>query len=98
MKSLEQEVAKLKKLSCTKPVVDDISESISLKPKANNVYIPPFKRNQKEKAYVARLDKCKSSNVDVEVSKHTLRVQKKYVFVSVTFVVLLVTLDQIVLY
>ena len=85
MKSLEQEVAKLKKLSCTKPVVDDISESISLKPKASNVYIPPFKRNHKEKAYVARLDKCKSSNVDVEVSKlvskPTARVQNKFVFV-----------------
>ena len=85
MKSLEQEVAKLKKFSCTKPVVDDISESISLKPKANNVYIPPLKRNQKEKAYVARLDKCKSSNVVVEVSKlvskPTTRVQNKFVFV-----------------
>ena len=44
MKSLEQEVAKLKKLSCTKPIVDDISESISLKPKANNVYIPSIQK------------------------------------------------------
>ena len=85
MKSLEQEVAKLKKLSCTKPVVDDISVSISLKPKVDNVYIPPFKRNHKENAYVARLDKCKSSNIDVEVSKlvseSTARVQNKFVFV-----------------
>ena len=85
MKSLEQEVAKLIRFSCTKPVVDDISVSISLKPKVDNVYIPPFKRNHNENAYVARLDKYKSSNVDIEVSKlvfkSTARVQNKFVFV-----------------
>ena len=44
-----------------------------------------IKRNHKEKAYVARLDKGKSSDVDVEVSKPkskpTAKLQKKYVFV-----------------
>ena len=33
------------------------------------IYKPPFKRNHKENAYFARLDKGKSSDVDVEVSK-----------------------------
>ena len=44
-----------------------------------------IKRNHKEKAYVTRLDKGKSSDVDVEVSKPkskpTAKLQKKYVFV-----------------
>ena len=48
------------------------------------MYIPPFKRNYKEKAYVSRLDKGKSFDVDTKVSKPvskpTIRVQKKYVF------------------
>ena len=58
MKSLEQELveskADLKKLSCTKPVVNDRSVSVSIKPKDEKVYIPPFKRNYKENAYFAR--------------------------------------------
>ena len=33
------------------------------------VYIPPFKRNNKENTYFARLDKGISSDVDTEVSK-----------------------------
>ena len=69
----------------TKPVVDNRSVSVSLKPKTEKVYIPPFKRNNKEKAYFARLDKGKSSNVDVEVSKPnskpTVREHNKSVFV-----------------
>ena len=89
MKSLEQELAKskadLKKLSCTKPVVDDRFVSVSIKPKDEKVYIPPFKRNHKEKAYFARLDKGKSSNVDAKVSKSksksTIKLQKKSIFV-----------------
>jgi len=53
MKSLEQELveskAKIENLTSTKPVVDNRSVSISLKPKTEKVYIPPFKRNNKEK-------------------------------------------------
>ena len=76
----------MKKLSRTKPiVVDDRFVFVSIKPKANNVYIPHFKRNHKENAYFARLDKGKSSNVDIEVSKPMskppIREQNKYVFV-----------------
>ena len=60
---------------------------VPLKPKTNNVYIPRFKRNHKEKAYVARLDKGKNSNVDAKVfktvSKPPIREQKKYVFVYI---------------
>ena len=45
------------------------------------IYKPPFKRNHKENAYFARLDKGKSSDVDVEVSKPMskppIRKQKK---------------------
>ena len=94
--------AKLENLSSTKLAIDTRSVSVFLKPKADNVYIPPFKRNHKENAYVTRLDKGKSSDVDAEVSKPkskpTVRVQKKSVFVPTChFVVLLVTLDQIVL-
>ena len=73
MKSLEQELveskAKIENLTSTILVVDNRSVSISLKPKTEKVYIPPFKRNDKEKAYFARLDKCKSSDIDAEVSK-----------------------------
>ena len=73
MKSLEQELvefkAKIGNLTCTKPAVDNRSISISLKPKTEKVYIPHFKRNNKEKTYFARLDKGKSYDVDVEVSK-----------------------------
>ena len=56
-------------MTSTKPAVDNRSVSVSLKPKTEKVYIPPFKRNNKEKAYCARLDKGKSSDVDAEFSK-----------------------------
>ena len=90
MKSLEKKFAeseaKLENFSNTKLIVDNRSVSVfvPIKPKYK-VYIPHFKRNHKENAYVARLDKCKSSNIDVEVSKlvseSTARVQNKFVFV-----------------
>ena len=67
--------------------VDNKSISISLKFKTEKVYIPPFKRNYKENAYFARLDKGKSSVVDAEVSKPkskpTVREHNKSVFVPV---------------
>ena len=75
MKSLEQELVESKAiiedLTSTKPAVDNISVSVSvsLKPKTEKFYIPHFKRNNKENAYFARLDKGKSSDVDAEVSK-----------------------------
>ena len=73
MKSLEQELdeskAKIENLTCTKPAIDNRSVYVSLKLKIEKVYIPPFKRNNKERTYFARLDKGKSSNVDDEVSK-----------------------------
>ena len=73
MKSLEQELveskAKIENLTSTNPDVDNKSVSVSLKPKTEKIYIPSFKRNNKEKAYFARLDKDKSSDVDAEVSK-----------------------------
>ena len=85
MKSLEQELveskAKIENLTSTKPYVDNRSVSVSLKPKAEKVYIPHFKRNHKEEVYFVRLDKHKSSDVDVEVSKPTASMQKKSVFV-----------------
>ena len=85
MKSLEQELveskAKIENLTNTKPYVDNRSVSVSLKPKAEKVYIPHFKRNHKEEVYFVRLDKRKSSDVDVEVSKPTASMQKKSVFV-----------------
>ena len=89
MKSLEQELveskAKIENLTSTKLVVDNRSVSVSLKPKTEKVYIPPFKRNNKEKAYFARLDKGKSSDVDVEISKpmskSIVREHNKSVFV-----------------
>ena len=67
MKSLKQELVesktKIENLTSTKPTVDNRSVSVSLKPKTKKVYIPPFKRNNKENAYFARLDKGKSSDV-----------------------------------
>lgn len=89
MKSLEQELveskAKIENLTCTKSAVDNRSIYVSLKPKTEKVYIPLFKRNNKEKAYFARLDKGKSSDVDAEVSKPmskpTVREHNKNVFV-----------------
>ena len=89
MKSLEQELveskAKIENLTSTKPAVDNRSICVSLKPKTDKVYIPPFKRNNKEKTYFARLDKGKSSDVDVYVSKPkskpTVREHNKFVFV-----------------
>ena len=89
MKSLEQEFveskAKIENLTSTKPVVDNRSVFVSLKPKTEKVYIPPFKRNNKENAYFATLNKGKSSDVDAEVSKSmfkpTGREHNKYVFV-----------------
>ena len=85
MKSLEQELveskAKIENLSSTKSTIDNRSVSVSLKPKTEKIYIPPFKRNNKEKTYFARLDKAKSSYVDVEVSKPSAREYNKSVFV-----------------
>ena len=89
MKSLEQELveykAKIENLISTKLAVDNRSVSVSLKPKTEKVYILPFKRNNKEKAYCARLDKGKSSDVDAEFSKPkskpTVREHNKSVFV-----------------
>ena len=89
MKSLEQEFveskAKIENLTCTKSAVDNRSVSVSLKLKTEKVYIPHFKRNNKENAYFARLDKGKSSDVDAEVfkpkSKPTVREYNKSVFV-----------------
>ena len=75
MTSLEQKLAefeaKLENFSNTKLAVDNrsIFVSVPLKPKVDKIYIPPFKRNHKEKAYFARLDKAKSFYVDTEVSK-----------------------------
>ena len=51
---LAEAKAKLENLSNSKFTVDDRSVSVSLKPKADNVYIPPFKRNHKENAYFVR--------------------------------------------
>ena len=73
MKSLEQELVesktKTENLTSTNPTVDNKSVSVSLKPKTEKAYIPPFKKNNKEKAYFARLDKGKSSDVDAKISK-----------------------------
>ena len=72
MKRLEQELvefkAKIENLTSIKPAVDNKSIFVSLKPKTEKVYIPPFKRNNKEKTYFARLDKGKSSDVNADVS------------------------------
>lgn len=80
MKSLEQ------KLVESKSKTENRSVSVSLKPKTEKVYIPPFKRNNKENAYFAKLDKGKCSDVNTEVSKPksepTIREHNKSVFVS----------------
>ena len=72
-------------MTCTKSAVDNKSISVSLKPKTEKVYIPPFKRNNKENTYFARLDKGKNSDVDADVSKPksipTVREHNKSVFV-----------------
>ena len=72
-------------MTSTKPVVDNRSVFVSLKPKTEKVYIPLFKRNNKEKAYFARLDKGKNSDVNAKVSKSmsksTVREHNKFVFV-----------------
>ena len=72
-------------MTSTKPAIDNRSVSISLKLKTEKVYIPPFKRNNKENAYFATLNKGKSSDVDAEVSKPmskpTVRKHNKSVFV-----------------
>ena len=89
MKSLEQELVesktKIENLTSTKSVVDNRNVSVSLKPKTKKIYISPFKRNNKENAYFARLDKGKSSDIDAEVSKPkskpTVREHNKSVFV-----------------
>ena len=87
MKSLEQELVeskvKIENLTTTKPVVDNKNVSISLKPKTEKVYIPPFKRNNTEKTYFARIDKGKSFDVDAEISKPTVREHNKFVFVPI---------------
>ena len=107
MKSLEQKLAeseaKLENLSNTKLAIDDRFISVSPNPKTDNVYIPSFRRNHKENAYFAKLDKGKGFDVDVEVSKlvskPAARVQiNQFLCLPVIFLVLLVILDQIVLY
>ena len=93
MKILEEELveskAKIENLTCTKSAVDNGSVSVSLEPKTEKVYIPPFKRNNKEKTYFARLDKGKSSDVNAEVSKpmskSTVREHNKSVFVPTCY-------------
>ena len=89
MKCLEQELveykAKIENLTSTKLVVNNKSVSISLKPKTEKVYIPFFKRNNKENVYFAKLDKGKNSDVGAEISKPmskpTVRKHNKFVFV-----------------
>ena len=89
MKSLEQELvefkAKIEYLTSTKVAVDNRSVSVSFKPKTEKAYIPHFKRNNKENAYFARLDKGKSFDIDAEISKPmskpTVREHNKSVFV-----------------
>ena len=39
-------------MTSTKPAVDKRSVSVSLKPKTEKVYIPHFKRNNKEKMLI----------------------------------------------
>ena len=89
MKSLDQELveskAKIENSTCTKSAVNNKSVFVSLKPKTEKVYIPPFKRNNTEMTYFARLDKDKSFDVDAKISKSmskpTVREHNKYVFV-----------------
>ena len=90
MKSLEQKLteakAKIENFSYTKLAIENrsISISVPVKPK-DKIYIPPFKRNHKEKAYFAWLDKDKGFDIDIEVSKPmskpSIKVHKKSVFV-----------------
>ena len=53
MKSLEQELfeskAKIENLTSTKLAVDNRNVSVSFNPKTEKIYIPNFKRNNKEK-------------------------------------------------
>ena len=76
-------------MTSTKPAIDNRSVFVSLKPKTEKVYIPPFKRNNKENAYFVRLDKGKNSDVDAYISKPkskpTLREHNKSVFVSTCY-------------
>ena len=71
---MEQKLAEaetqLQNLSNTKLTFDNrfVSVSIPVKPK-DKIYIPPFKRNHKENAYFARLDKGKISDLDTDVTK-----------------------------
>ena len=89
MKSLKQKLAefeaKLTNLTSTKPVVDERSVSVPVKSK-DKIYIHPLNRNKKEKAYFDKLDKGKNFNVDADVfkpvSKPSIRVHKKSIFVS----------------
>ena len=89
MKNLEQELveskAKIENSTCTKSAVNNKSVFVSLKPKTEKVYIPPFKRNNTERTYFARLNKDKSFDVDAKISKSmskpTVREHNKYVFV-----------------
>ena len=72
-------------MTSTKPAIDNRSVFVSVKPKTEKVYIPPFKRNNKEMVYFARLDKGKSSDVDAYISKPkskpTVREYNKSIFV-----------------
>ena len=83
-KELVESKAKIENLTSTKLDVDSRSVSVSLMPKTEKVYIPPFKRNNKGKAYFARLDKGKNFDVDANVSKlmskPTVREHNKSVF------------------
>ena len=67
MKSLEEQLVDFKteveKLTSAKLVIEPNS-------KENDFYIPPFKRNNENlKANIARINKGKNSDVNVEVSK-----------------------------
>ena len=74
-------------MTCTKSAIDNRNVSVSFKPKNEKVYVPPFKRNNKENAYFARIDKGKSFDVNAEVSKPmskpTIREHNKSVFVPI---------------
>ena len=84
---LVESKTKIENLTSTKPVVDNRSVSVSLKPKTEKIYIPHFKRNNKENSYFARLDKSKSFDINAEVfklkSKPTVREHNKSVFVPI---------------
>ena len=69
IKSLEEQLVEFKteveKLTSIKLVVETNS-------KEKDLYIPPFKRNNEElKANIAKIDKSKQSDVNVQVSKPT---------------------------